>query len=76
MKGKAKTNNMISIIAALIPLALLLYVLSIGPALYVAGIAGLPLKPFIIFYAPVIWLHEHTILQAPLEKYREMWGWE
>jgi hypothetical protein len=54
----------------------LLYVLSIGPVIYVAEIADLPLKPFEIIYAPVLWLHKHTILKAPLEKYGKMWGWE
>jgi hypothetical protein len=25
-------------------------------------------------YAPVIWLHEHTILKQRLEAYVKMWG--
>jgi hypothetical protein len=26
-------------------------------------------------YAPVVWLHDHTILEKPLEMYSKLWGW-
>lgn len=51
------------------------YVVSIGPVVAVAQeveIDGIPLK---LFYAPVIWLHEYTPLEKPLEAYSRLWGW-
>jgi len=54
----------------------LLYVLSIGP---VAAVVSRTNDTRIInslekVYAPVIWLHDHTILKKPLEAYVELWG--
>ena len=48
-----------------------MYVLSIGPA---ALIAGGPSPTLRTFYAPVIWLHDHTLLKKPIEVYMELWG--
>jgi hypothetical protein len=51
-------------------------VLSIGPVVAIAERAnttqGLELLKTV--YAPVIWLHDHTILRKPLEAYVELWG--
>ena len=49
----------------------LLYILSIGPVL---RFGGKTLLPFDVIYAPVIWLHDHTPLEKPLEWYVELWG--
>lgn len=51
----------------------LLYVLSIGPValLYTKynWNSDVPEK----VYAPVIWLHDHTPLKRPIERYVEVW---
>lgn len=54
--------------------ALCLYVLSIGPAAVIAKKTGSDGSIIRMVYAPVIWLHDYTILRQPLEKYVEMWG--
>ena len=54
----------------------LLYVLSIGPVAAVASRKqnSQSLDLLRKVYAPVIWLHDHTILKEPLEAYVELWG--
>lgn len=54
----------------------LLYVLSIGPVVAIAERTKSTesLKLLKAVYAPVIWLHDHTILKKPLEAYVELWG--
>ncbi len=52
---------------------LVLYVLSIGPAAaLVSNRAALTILPKV--YAPVIWLHDHTFLEKPLEWYVGLFG--
>jgi hypothetical protein len=53
----------------------LLYVLSIGPVAAVASrTQGFQHRDWLVrFYAPVIWLHQHTILEGPLEAYVNLW---
>ena len=51
----------------------LLYILSIGPALMFLG-TWWSLDVFEVIYAPVIWLHDHTPLEKPLEWYLQLWG--
>lgn len=54
----------------------LLYVLSIGPAaaLVSRNNNGRGADVLTKVYAPVIWLHDHTVLKKPLEAYVELWG--
>ncbi len=54
----------------------LLYVLSIGPvaALVSRSNNGASAGTLRKIYAPVIWLHDHTVLKKPLEAYVELWG--
>ncbi len=54
----------------------LLYVLSIGPAavLIIPAQDQRIVRVFERIYAPVIWLHDHTLLKEPLEAYVESWG--
>jgi hypothetical protein len=54
----------------------LLYVLSIGPAAALVSRAnnGRNAASLRKIYAPVIWLHDHTVLKKPLEAYVELWG--
>lgn len=54
----------------------LLYVLSIGPvgALTKSGSNNV-LAWVRGIYAPVVWLHDHTLLKKPLEAYARLWGW-
>ena len=53
----------------------ILYFVSFGPVVAIAqkvGIESSFLKPF---YMPVIWLHDYTPLEKPLEAYANAWGW-
>ena len=52
-----------------------LYVLSVGPAAVIAVRADshAVYKAIEVFYAPLIWLHDHTFLKHPLEKYTDFW---
>ena len=55
----------------------LLYVLSIGPVLKVVQSSGPnPAKRSVLrqVYAPVVWLHDHTFLEKPIEAYCGLWG--
>jgi hypothetical protein len=57
-----------------IVLALVLYVLSIGPVgLFCEG-AGIGNDVLRKVYLPVIWLHDYTPLQFPLEAYLRLFG--
>jgi len=53
----------------------LLYVLSIGPvAMFAQRNGSAAPSPWIRqVYAPLIWLHAHTILEKPLEAYIRLW---
>ena len=48
-----------------------LYVLSIGPVVALGSFEG----GINFVYAPVIWLHDTTPLEKPLEQYGRLWGW-
>ena len=52
-----------------------LYVLSIGPAIALTrgGNSVIQQDDLRTFYQPVIWMHDNTILEQPLEWYVEMW---
>ena len=52
----------------------LLYVLSIGPVAKMVKINGSSGETISRIYAPVIWLHDHTLLEKPLEAYVGFWG--
>lgn len=65
-----------TLVIALAVLAPLVYVLSIGPVVAVANKAGYDLEALAGFYAPVVWLHDHTALKEPLEWYADLWGWK
>lgn len=54
--------------------AVLLYVLSVGPAVLLSIKTGDGGRSIRIFYAPVIWLHENTPLKKPIEAYLFLWG--
>lgn len=54
-------------------LAPVFYVLSTGPVV-AYGIDTIGRDNLRTFYAPVVWLHEHTPLAGPLEKYWAWWG--
>jgi hypothetical protein len=52
----------------------LLYVLSMGPAHYVIRRTEKGVVPYVRTYRPVIWLHDHTVLEKPLERYMGFWS--
>jgi hypothetical protein len=56
-------------------LAPVLYVLSIGPVVALVEKTGVGEDAAKVFYLPVVWLHDHTPLEKPLEKWGELWGW-
>ena len=53
-----------------------LYVLSIGPVVAAVKRTGKGEDAAMSFYAPVIWLHNNTPLEKPLEWDAELWGWK
>jgi hypothetical protein len=53
----------------------ILYVLSMGPVVAISEKTGRGGEAVKTFYAPIIWLHNHTILAKPLEWYAALWGW-
>ncbi len=57
-------------------LAPVLYVLSIGPVVALVQQTGQSHDAVEAIYAPVIWLHDHTPLKEPLERYGKLWGWK
>ena len=71
---KSSTSGFRWLALAALPL---LYVLSIGPVLKVVQRSGnTPAKRNALrqVYAPVIWLHDHTFLEKPIEAYVGLWG--
>ena len=55
---------------------LYLYVVSIGPVVaFHQSVLGLNDDALEFVYAPVIWLHDATPLDEPLEEYGALWGW-
>ena len=72
-KSTGSTGFIIACAAIVIPL---LYVLSIGPVAMVCEKTNIPHEieqGFELFYAPLIWLHDHTFLQDPLKEYVMWW---
>lgn len=55
----------------------LIYAFSIGPAVFMFNKYS-ALQPMgdaaADFYAPVLWLNEHTSLKQPIESYLEWWA--
>jgi hypothetical protein len=57
----------------------ILYVLSIGPvgaASQKDQLNGSTIKVLRYVYSPLTWLHEHTILEKPLDAYTSLWGFK
>jgi hypothetical protein len=52
----------------------LLYVLSMGPAHYLIRRTEKGVRSYVRLYRPVIWLHDHTALEQPLERYVGWWS--
>lgn len=73
MKGDWK--KIIAFAAVAVIAFLLLYMLSIGPANAIIEGTGQGMEAGRIIYAPIIWLHDHTPLKTPIEKYVELWSW-
>lgn len=64
-------------VVALFPVLFLLYILSIGPVGAFTKnnkISRPALKILRCAYAPLTWLHAHTILEKPLDAYTGLWG--
>ena len=51
------------------------YISSVGPAVAIAMNYGNGPEMLETFYRPVRWLHDHTVLEEPLEWYGGLWGW-
>jgi len=70
---KSHSRTLSLAVAFLIALPLL-YILSIGPVALISQKMLGGTQKIREFYLPVIWLHEHTILEKPLDMYIELWG--
>jgi hypothetical protein len=55
------------------PAALVLYVLSIGPAIMIVKRTGKGIEVVDAVYAPLEWLHDNTALGGPLRSYVNLW---
>ena len=52
----------------------LLYFLSVGPAMAIVDATKPVGAAFLdLFYAPLVWLHQHTFLEFPIEWYVGLW---
>jgi hypothetical protein len=77
-RNSSKAANIWPLAAVLLMLlfAPVFYVLSIGPVVAMVQQTGQSHDAVEAIYAPVIWLHDHTPLKEPLERYGELWGWK
>jgi hypothetical protein len=68
-EGKCSHSTVGIVIALLV--FLFLYILSFGPVMvFCPPFCGQAIR---YIYAPVIWLHDNTILAIPLKYYLEFW---
>jgi len=71
---QAGRNSSTGICILLIVTIPFLYILLLGPAIRWHDACPKPMQKVIeITYTPIIWLHENTPLEGPLEKYVELW---
>jgi hypothetical protein len=64
-----------AVVAIVLVLTLpLIYAASVGPVARLAKELKVEEEPVRIFYGPLIWLHDHTLLKEPLEQYGRLWG--
>jgi hypothetical protein len=61
-------------VALALVLVPILYTLSMGPAHYLIRRTEKGVNPFVCAYRPVIWLHDNTPLEKPLEGYMKWWS--
>jgi hypothetical protein len=73
-RAEPKKSGTGAVIAAALVLLPMFYVLSIGPVAFIADKLKVEVSAVRPFYAPVIWLHDHTFLRRPLEWYLELFG--
>jgi hypothetical protein len=82
--SKSTQNNMSNpstrkfgnyILVIVFAVLLLLYFLSMKPALAIANRTPGGMNLFRQFYCPIIWLHDHTPLNKAIESYVNIWGW-
>ncbi len=70
-----QSSNASGIVAMLVALPLL-YTLSIGPFAFILNKypSLAPMEKYAgAFYAPVLWLHDHTSLKQPIASYTQWW---
>jgi hypothetical protein len=71
-ESKSFFQKLCMVIVVLFTLVLV-YILSIGPVvLYTEKTHG-DFATIHQFYAPLDWLHDHTVLRKPLEMWVELW---
>jgi serine/threonine protein kinase len=70
--------NVAELVAGCLLLLALLYTLSLGPFIRLTGAAGRPATVARVrrVYAPLVWLHDHSLLTRPLEWYARRFGGE
>jgi hypothetical protein len=75
MADQTRKGGAGTVLALALVLAPVLYVLSFGPADYAMKYSGgRRIKTLMTAYAPVVWLHDHTALRGPLERYEAFWA--
>ena len=68
-------NSNHSFVLTVIALLPLVYLLSVGPATAIVRAHAPVGAGFLdVFYAPVIWLHNFTPLETPIEWYVALWA--
>jgi len=67
-------SRTLSVVIGILVALLLVYILSVGPVALCCEKMHVNSATVRQFYLPVIWLHDNTPLQKPLEMYIELWG--
>lgn len=73
--GGRRRSGVVILVVFLLLLLPVLYVLSMGPVVMMVEKTGVGREQVELVYMPVIWLHDNTPLEKPLEMYGELWGW-
>jgi len=75
--GGASALGLLGVAVAGLALLVVLYVLSIGPAIWFAQTVGpgpSTMNALEVVYSPLRWAYDNTPLHGPLEWYVEIWG--
>ena len=71
--SRSSGSAALALIVAALLAAPMLYLLSVGPAVWLVNQQYFHESTFESLYAPLVWLHENTLAEKPLEWYVELW---